>query len=310
MYPSGATPPTVSDLNFGAGQTIANQVTVKVGASGKVSIFNNGGQVNVIADVTGYYASATGDGFSSLAPARILDSRPGLGNTGGYSSPWGAGVSRDVAVGGRGGVPANADAVVLNVTATDTTASSFLSVWPQGSARPTVSSINWTPGETIPNAVTVKLNTANGEVSVYNLTGSGDVIIDVAGYFLPGSGELFHPLTPARVLDSRPGAINYGAYASPWATDTTRTVTVAPLAGVLASADSVVANVTVTNATAGSFLSVWPQGASRPLVSSLNWTPGETIPNAVTVKLGAGQVSMYNLSGNVDVITDVAGWYG
>ncbi len=310
VYPSGAAPPTVSDLNFSAGQTIANQVTVKVGASGKVSVFNNGGHVDVIADVTGYYSSATGDGFTSLAPARILDSRPGVGNTGGYTSPWGPGLSRDVVVGGRGGVPANADAVVLNVTATDTSASSYLSVWPQGSSRPTVSSINWTPGETIPNAVTVKLNAANGEVSVYNLTGTADVIIDVAGYFLPGTGELFHPLTPARVLDSRPGAINYGAYATPWGTDATRTVTVAPLAGVLASADSVVANVTVTNATAGSFLSVWPLGTSRPLVSSLNWTAGETIPNAVTLKLGVGQVNMYNLSGNVDVITDVAGWYG
>ena len=84
----------------------------------------------------------------------------------------------------------------------------------------------------------------------------------------------------------------------------------APLAGVLASADAVVANVTVTGTTAGSFLSVWPQGASRPTVSSLNWTAGETIPNAVTVKLGVGQLSMYNLTGNVDVITDVAGWYG
>ena len=42
------------------------------------------------------------------------------------------------------------------------------------------------------------------------------MIIDVAGYFLPGTGKLFHPLAPARVLDSRPGAINYGAYATPW----------------------------------------------------------------------------------------------
>ncbi len=310
VYPSGATPTTVSDLNFSGGQTIANQVTVKVGAGGKVSVLNHSGQVDVIADVTGYYSSATGEGFTSLSPARILDSRPGVGNTGGYATPWGPSTSRDVFVGGRGGVPSNAAAVVLNVTVTDTDASSFLSVWPQGSSRPTVSNINWAPHTTIANAVTVKLNAVSGEVSVYNLAGDANVVIDVAGYFVAGSGDLFHPLTPARVLDSRPGTLNYGAYTTPWGAGTSRNVDVAPLAGVLPSADAVVANVTVTNTTGGSFLTVWPQGSTRPTASSLNWAPGVTIPNAVTVKLGAGQVSVYNFSGSVDVLTDVGGWYG
>ena len=56
---------------------------------------------------------------------------------------------------------------------------------------------------------------------------------------------------------------------------------------------------------------MWPAGRSKPTASSLNWAAGVTIPNAVTVKLGtAGKVSMFNLAGNVDVITDVAGWFG
>ncbi len=310
VFPAGAATPTVSDLNFTSGETIANQVTVKLGAGGQVSVLNFAGNVDILADVTGYYDTSSGDGFTSLTPARILDSRPGTGNTGGFNSPWGPGVSRDVSVGGLGGVPADADAVVLNVTVTGPTAGSFLSIWPQGSTRPTVSSLNFTAGETIPNAVTVKLNAANGKISVYNLTGNVDVIIDVAGYFQAGTGKLFHPLTPARILDSRPGVGNIGGFASPWGPGVTRSLAVTGAGGVPSGADSVVANVTATNSTADSYLTVFPQGASRPTASNVNWSAGETIANAVTVKLSAGgQISLYNLTGNVDVLTDIAGYY-
>jgi hypothetical protein len=310
IWPAGASHPTVSSLNFTPGETIPNQVTVKLGAGGQVSIFNAGGNADVIVDVTGYYDTNTGDGFTSVTPARILDSRPGPGNVGGFTTPWGAGVSRDLQVGGAGGVPADADAVVLNVTVTGTTAGSYLAIWPQGASRPTVSSLNWTAGETIPNAVTVKL-AANGKISLYNLTGNANVIVDVAGYFKAGTGKLFHPLSPGRILDSRPIADNIGGYTTPWGAGESRTVAVAGVAGVLTGADSVVANVTVTNTTSSSFLTLWPQGASRPTTSSLNWITGETIPNAATIKLSAsGAISIFNSSGTVDAICDVAGYYG
>ncbi len=310
IWPAGAARPTASSLNFTPGETIPNQVTVKLGASGQVSIFNASGNADVIVDVTGYYDTNTGDGFTSVTPARVLDSRPGPGNVGGFSTPWGAGLSRDLVVGGVGGVPADADAVVLNVTVTNTTAGSYLAIWPQGAARPTVSSLNWVTGETIPNAVTVKLNAANGKISLYNLAGNADVIVDVAGYFKAATGKLFHPLTPGRILDSRPGPGNMGGFSTPWGAATSRNLTVAGVAGVLTGADSVVANVTVTNTTNSSFLTLWPQGATRPTVSSLNWTTGETIPNAVTVKLsGSGAISIFNNGGSVDAICDVAGYY-
>jgi len=316
VWPAGlsALPPS-SNLNFDTGETIANQVTVQLGRDpgdqGKVSLYNFSGTVDVIADVTGYYQSASGDGFTPLTPARLLDSRPGSDNTGGYATPWGPDSSRDLVVSGRGGVPTDADAVVLNVTVTDPTVSSFLTVWPQGLPRPTVSSLNWVPGQTIPNAVTVPVNPADGKVSIYNLTGRVDVVVDVSGYFESGTGELFHPLGPTRILDSRPGGGNTGPYTTPWGVMTARTVPVAGVGGVLARADSVVANVTVTDGDSGSFLTVWPADADRPTASDLNWVAGQTIPNAVTVELSAGgQVSVYNLAGHVDVVIDVCGWYG
>ena len=64
----------------------------------------------------------TSDYFHALTPARVLDSRPSGPQVGPYGTPWGQGISRDVQVGGQGGVPMGADAVILNVTVTNTTA--------------------------------------------------------------------------------------------------------------------------------------------------------------------------------------------
>ena len=153
--------------------------------------------------------------FHPVDPVRVLDSRPAT-KVGSYNTPWTSGTSRDVAVGGVSGIPADADAVVLNVTVTGTTGSSFLTLWPAGQAKPTASSLNWTPGRTIPNAVTVKLGTGGvnaGKVSVFNLAGNADVIIDVAGYYSSGPGDGFTSQAP--VPDPRFAARHAASATSP-----------------------------------------------------------------------------------------------
>jgi len=73
---------------------------------------------------------------------------------------------------------------------------------------------------------------------------------------------------------------------------------------------AVVVNLTATQPTAGSYLTAYPSGTSRPLASDLNFGPGQTIPNLVVVKLGAGgKFSVYNAQGNTHVIADVVGYY-
>jgi serine protease len=73
---------------------------------------------------------------------------------------------------------------------------------------------------------------------------------------------------------------------------------------------AVVLNVTVTNPTAGSYLTVWPDGNGQPLASDLNFGKGQTRANLVVVKVGAnGKVDLSNLAGSTDVIIDVVGWY-
>ncbi len=304
IWPTGQARPEASNLNFVSGQTVPNAATVRVGSSGRLSVFNAAGSADVIFDVVGYYDGQPGAGFTSLPPARVSDSRAGA-QVGAYDTPWSPGQTRDVAVAGVGGVPAGADAVVANVTVTGPTATGFLTIWPTGQARPQTSSLNWVAGQTIANAVTVMVGTG-GKVSVFNNSGQVDVIVDVVGYFDAGTGQLFHPLAPTRIQDSRSG----GPLLGPWAPQVTRDLQVAGAGGVPTGATAVLSNVTVTSTTAWSFLTVWPDGLAEPPTSSLNWTPGQTNANAASTKLGSGRVSIKNAAGNVDVILDVAGWYG
>jgi len=176
LWPTGEPVPNVSNLNFVAGQTVANLVVVKM-ADFNISIRNQVGETDVIIDVVGYFADV-GNGFHPLNPSRILDSRSGTGLFG----AWGAGQTRDLQVTGMGGVPAGATAVVMNVTVTGATASSDLRLWPTGEPVPNVSNLNFVAGQTVPNLVVVKLG-PGGKVSIRNQSGQTHVIADVVGYY-------------------------------------------------------------------------------------------------------------------------------
>ena len=124
---------------------------------------------------------------------------------------------RDVQIGGLAGVPADADAVVLNVTVGE----------PDGGVVPAAVADRVDPAgvrlepqlrrkdQIVPNQVTVKLGTG-GKVRVFNAVGNVNVIADVSGYYKTGSGKAFFPIVPGRVLDSRSGATNVGAFSTPW----------------------------------------------------------------------------------------------
>jgi len=81
--------------------------------------------------------------------------------------------------------------------------------------------------------------------------------------------------------------------------------------GAAVPPSAVVLNITVTDTTAPSYLTLWPDGTTQPLASDINWVAGDTLPNLIVVKLGAnGSIDFYNGFGMTDVIVDVVGWYG
>jgi hypothetical protein len=148
-----------------------------------VKLFNKNGAVAVIMDVAGWFGASGTDGvlFRSQTPARVLDTRSSpQGNPPGPVDQ-GETILVDVTDVSGSSVPANAKAVVLNVTVTGATSSSFLTVFPEG-ALPLASNLNFVGGQTVPNLVIVKVG-ADGNVRVYNKLGSVHVIFDVAGWY-------------------------------------------------------------------------------------------------------------------------------
>ncbi len=313
VYPTGTARPMASNLNFTAGRTNPNMVIAKIGASGRISIFNLVGNVDVVVDVQGWFPA--GGGFTSLGPARLFESRAGLSTVDGRyaaAGALGAGQIAELVVVGRGGVPeAGVDAVALNVTATGPSLGTFLTLWPTGEPRPTASNVNVATGETRPNMVIAKVG-VGGSVSVFNFSGRTDVVIDVLGWFPTGGG--FTSVTPARVLESRPGLSTVdGQYngTGKIGDASVQQFQVLGRGGVPASGVGAVAvNITATGSTAESYLTVWPTGASRPTASNLNYVAGQTSPNMAIVPLGAdGLISLFNFAGSVDVVVDVLGWF-
>jgi hypothetical protein len=188
VFPAGVEQPLASNVNFGPGQTIPNRVIVPVGSGGRVTVYNSHGFSDVVMDVAGWYAAAggaEGTKFTRLLPARILDSRMGLGYT--SARRLGPTATAKIQVAGRGGVPSMSSsappkAVVLNVNVTETDDAAYLTVFPSGAAQPLASDLNWAPGQTAPNLVVVKLGTG-GAVDMYNSKGNAAVIADVMGFF-------------------------------------------------------------------------------------------------------------------------------
>jgi hypothetical protein len=297
--------PNSSNLNFRAGEVVPNLVLARVGAGGKVRLNNFAGTVDVVADVVGWFDTGepTGDGFVGVSPARLLDTRDGTGGIGGR---FASGDRRDLAVAGRGGVPADASAVAVNVTAVNPGSAGFVTVWPSGTAMPLASSLNTSPGRTQPNLVVAKLG-AKGSISLYDYAdfGGTDLLVDVVGYFGTGGGAVT-AIDPQRLLDSRTGL---DTTAGPFASDEARTVAVGGRAGVPADATAVVLNLTATEPTQAGFLTAWPAGQPRPLASTLNFLPGDNVANLVMVGLGpGGTLSLYEFGGMTHVVADVVGY--
>jgi hypothetical protein len=175
-YACGTTVPNASNLNFEAGQTVPNQVTVRIGADRSIC-FTSTAATNLLVDLSGGF-SPSGAQLTTVVPSRFLDTRFGLG---GWKGRVGAGQAVDFAIGGVAAIPGATAAAIFNVTAAGAGASGFLTVYPCDQPRPDASNLNFVPGTDVANAVTVKLASSTGRVCVYS-SARADVIVDLAGY--------------------------------------------------------------------------------------------------------------------------------
>lgn len=300
VWPAGEPRPVASNLNLAVRDTRANLVMAKLGVGGRISIYNHLGAVDVVVDVVGWYGPGDGSAFTALDPVRAWDTRSGPGAKGRV----GQGVTKSLTVAGTGGVPTNATAVVMNVTAINATLPSYVTVWPAGHSKPYTSNLNLPPGDARPNLVVAQIGDG-GRVSFYNNLGAVDLAVDVVGYFAP-TGDRFNGMTPTRLWDSRNGIGPQGRLGE----SRTATIPVAGVHDVPSDATAVVLNVTGVSASWPTYMTVWPSMTPLATVSNLNLNRGETVPNLVVAKVGPdGKVSVFNHAGDVHVVVDIVGWF-
>jgi hypothetical protein len=250
--------------------------------------------------------------YHTVDPVRLLDTRIGNGLNGKLT----AGAPRTFQITGRGGasnIPAGASAVTANVTIVKPSAASSVYLGPTQIAHPTSATINFNKADITAYGSTISLG-SDGSMSVTYMASSGttDLLVDVTGFFTPdASGDTYHPLTPARLLDSRIG--NGQTKKAKLKANVPITFTIRGRGGVPANAVAVTGNVTVVNATNGWAIYVGPDPLIKPPASTMNFAKGQIRANSMTVALSSkGTLSATFLSSSgstTDLVFDVTGYY-
>jgi hypothetical protein len=207
VYPCDVARPLSSNVNYIAGQVVANGVISPVSADGKVCFFSSVA-TDLVVDLAGWFAQSTADTFVGATPLRLVDTRDGTGGQLGKLDPTSqlkvlirgeslsvSGVSRQI--------PTSAIAAALNVTIVNPDASGFATVWPCSAARPLASNLNFVAGQVVANNVVAPIGN-DGDVCFFTNV-PADIIVDVSGYFVGESGNTFVGSTPERFVDSRGG---------------------------------------------------------------------------------------------------------
>jgi len=286
-----------------------------------------------------------GTGFQAVTPARICDTRAnnpsglsgdaaqcnGANNAG---DPIGPGGTLNVKVTGTFGsdtIPANAYAVVLDVSVVANTAATYLTAYPGGANRPATTNLDEPAANTvINNQVTVAVG-ANGQVNLYNEAGSTSVVFDLLGYYqYPTNGVGYNVIAggPYRICDTRPnnpshltggeaqcdGTNNAGTTLGSGQTLNVQVTGLTDSAGHVisppAGATAAVVDIWAGDATTATFLVAYPADQPKPATSNVEVTAGGVTTKEVTVPLSStGAIKIFNEAGSVDLAVQVEGYF-
>lgn len=235
-------------------------------------------------------------GFAPLPPERIVDTRITLG-----TARLNAQLARRIQITGQGGVPADAKAVLANVTLTGPTGSGFLTMWNCSAAQPEVSTLNFSLYETVANAATIPLDGTGGLCAFSSV--SADLVIDVSGYYSASASGRYMPVAPKRLMDSREGVGTPARLVGGQVVE----LPVVEVADVPGNASAVALNVTGIFPSADGFVTAYPCGALPP-TSSLNPAAGQVTPNLVMAPVSPSGTVCFFTNVDVDLVVDVVGY--
>ncbi len=306
IWPQGELQPLDSLLNSPDGRIKANAAIVPAGVDAGVSVYVTN-TTNVVIDIDGYFAPANDSSlaFYPLPPCRIVDTRGQEGDLGGPFLQ--ARQERDFPILESSCIPSGVTpaAYSFNVTAVPHPAHQqlgYLTVWPVGVQQPVVSTLNNPTGTIVANAAIVPAGTS-GAIAVFP-NNTTDLLIDINGYFgTPGTGGLsLHPIAPCRVIDTR--GVGNG---QPFQGELTVNVINSPCSPP-ANAQAYVFNATVVPPGGLGYLTLWPDGADQPLVSTLNAIDGSIASNMAIVPTSNGSIDAY-ASALTQLILDISSYF-
>jgi len=306
IWPTGEDQPVASTLNSVDGRVKANAAIVPAGYQGAVSVFASN-TTDVVLDIDGYFAPVSGAtlAFYTLPPCRVADTRPNSGFPQGLGPPsLSGGVPRDFPILSSDCFPPgiNPQAYSFNFTAVPPRPLGYLTVWPADQQQPTVSTLNDVTGTVVANAAIVPASKVNGDINAY-VSNNSDLVIDVNGYFAaPEQGGLsLYAVTPCRVLDTRNNGI--GQFVGKIVVDTVDSVC-APSS----LAQAYVFNATVVPSAPLGYLTLWPDGGSQPVVSTLNAIDGAVTSNMAIVPTMNGSIDAF-ASNLTQLILDISAYF-
>ena len=296
--------PVVSTLNFAANQTVPNGAMVPLDSGGGICA-SSSATTDLVVDVNGYDSVDGGGRFSPVSPARLMDTRVGLG----APTRLASGSVTALQIRGVAGVPVSATMAALNVTGVSPGHTGYVTVYPCDQQRPLISSLNPVPGRAIPNLVIAPI-AGDGTVCLYTLT-DVDLVVDVTGYVSADAAQTFTASAPFRLVDTREQvdpALQAGTNGNPVQQGQTLVIQIAGTRGIAADAKSISANFTSIGTVAPGYITVWPCGP-RPQTSVLNFVPGKAIANGAQVSLSATGTLCVFASNDASLIIDVSGWW-
>jgi hypothetical protein len=212
------------------------------------------------------------------------------------------------------GIPSTAVAYSLNVTVAPNGPLNFLTVWPTGLTQPKISLMNSYDGRLKANAAIVAAGTS-GSINVFaSAATSTNVILDIDGYFVPSTSSslAFYPITPCRLVDTRPGPPP-GPLAGPsLAAKQTRSFPLqSGTCNIPSNAQAYSLNATAVPPKGENlgFLVLFPTGQKQPGTSTLNAPTGTTTANAAIVPVGTGGAVSVFTDSATDLLLDINGYF-
>jgi uncharacterized protein YkwD len=336
MMPSGVT--TASATLSGPGGPVPTCVLHKSNTSGTASAILGGDNAVVVVPAvpltTGAYSVAVSsdggtanwsfnvDPTAALVPAPAAPPAP-LGNTDALTSqmpfqpvtPFRFADSRSnlalgrlpanqqvrVPIAGRSGLPADITAISANFTGVGAPAAGYLTASNCAEDNPSFSTLNYEADDGVPNQAIIPLS--GGELCLFSSQPT-DIVIDVNGYVSPAATQVFVPVTPKRLLDTRSSGEPLRAG------QITRVAVEGAASPAPSEAVAVAVNLTGVLPDQTGWIRAFPCDVAEPAVSSLNPRVGRARANSAIVPTAADGTICLTSNVTSHVIVDITGWFG